>query len=137
MVVVDTSIVYKWIREEDARQLSVEVLWRYLSGKEEVIAPDILLYELANILSSKTELPFKDIKEAWNLFTDFNIPIFTPTADFIQKCLQFSKKYKVSIYDASYAVLAKEKKCSLVTADEKFVQSVNLSYIKYLGKMQS
>lgn len=137
MVVVDTSIVYKWVREEDIRHLSLEILHQYLSGKEEVLVPDILLYELANVLSSKTELTMKDATDAWDLFVDFNVPIFTPSPDFIEKCLKFAKKYKVTIYDASYAVLAKEKKCSLITADEEFVKVVNLPYVKYLGKMRS
>lgn len=132
MVVVDTSIAYKWIREEDTRHLSLELLYRFLSGKEEVIAPDLLLYELANALSSKTELTVRDVEEAWNLFTDFNISIFTPTPNFLKKCLKFAKKYQVAVYDATYAVLAKEKKCDLITADQKFVERVNLSFIKLL-----
>lgn len=133
MVVVDTSIVYKWVQERDTRHLSLEILWRYLSDKEEILVPDILLYELANALSSKTELTIKDIQIAWNLFRDFNVPIFTPTNDFIRKCLNFSRKYKVTVYDASYAVLAEEKRCSLITADQKFVKQVNLPNVKYLG----
>lgn len=132
MVVVDTSIVYKWIREEDTRHLSLEILYRFLSGKEKILVPDILLYELANVLSNKTELSIKDIEEAWNLFIDFNVPIFTPTASFMQKCLKFSKKYQVTVYDAAYAVLAKEKKCDLVTADDKFAQKTKLPFIKSL-----
>lgn len=133
MVVVDTSIVYKWVREEDTRHLSLEILYRYLSGKEKIILPDILLYELANALSNKTELSTGDIEEAWKLFIDFNVPIFTPTTSFIEKCLKFSKKYQVTVYDAAYAVLAKEKKCNLITADEKFVKAVNLPFVKHLS----
>ena len=132
MVVVDTSIVYKWIREEDTRHLSLEILHSYLTGKEEIVIPDILLYELSNTLAFKTELSNKDIEEAWNLFSAFNVPIFTPTHAFIQKCLKFAKKYKVTVYDASYAVLAKEKKCELITADEKFVETVRLKFVKNL-----
>lgn len=133
MVVVDTSIVYKWVREEDTRHLSLEILYNYLSGKEKVIVPDILLYELANVLAHKTELTIKDIQEAWNLFIDFNVPIFVPTPNFLKKCLKFAKKYQVSVYDASYAVLAKEKKCDLITSDDKFVKKVKLSFVKSLA----
>lgn len=132
MVVVDTSIVYKWIREEDTRHLSLEILHRYLSGKEEIIVPDILLYELTNALAFKTELSIEDIEDAWNLFSSFDVPVFTPTHSFIQQCLKFAKKYKVTVYDASYAVLANEKKCNLITADEKFVETVRLDFVKKL-----
>lgn len=134
MVVIDTSIAYKWIREEDTRHLSLELLNRFLSGKEEVLVPDILLYELANVLSSKTELTIKDTIEAWSLFTDFNVPIFTPTANFLQKCLKFAKEYKISVYDAAYVVLAKQKKCNLITADTNLVNKLNLKFVKSLSK---
>ena len=133
MVVVDTSIAYKWIREEDTRHLSLEILWNFLSGKEIVVAPDILLYELANALSNKTELTNKDIQIAWDLFRDINVPLFTPTPDFMEECLKFARKYKVTAYDASYAVLAQQKRCNLFTSDEKFVAQVNLPFVKYLG----
>lgn len=137
MVVIDTSIAFKWVREEDTRHLSLELLHQYLSGKEQVIVPDLLLYELANALSSKTKLTMKDIEQAWGLFADFNVPIFNPTPDFLQKCLRFAKKYQVTVYDASYAILAKEKKCVLFTGDEKFVQQVNLPYVKNLNQYKS
>lgn len=133
MVVIDTSVAFKWIREEDTRHLSLELLHQYLFGKEQVIVPELLLYELANALSSKTELTVEDIEQAWDLFADFNVPTFTPTADFLQKCLRFAKKYQVSVYDATYAVLAEEKKCDLITADDKFVDKVNLPFIKKLA----
>lgn len=136
MVVVDTSIAYKWVREEDTRHLSLELLYNFLSGKEQVIVPDLLLYELANALSSKTELNLKDIEEAWSLFIDLNVSIFTPTPLFLKKCLRFAKKYQVTIYDAAYAVLAKEKKCDLITADSQFVSQVNLPFVKHLSSLQ-
>lgn len=132
MVVVDTSIAYKWVREEDARHLSLDLLYNFLSGKEKVIIPDLLLYELANVLSFKTELSLKDIEEAWGLFIDFNVPIFTPSPHFLKKCLRFAKKYQVTVYDATYAILAKDKRCNLITADKKFVEKINLPFVKLL-----
>lgn len=51
----------------------------------------------------------------------------------IKKACQFSKKYGVSVYDAIYAVMAKEKKCNLITADDKFADKVNLPFVKKLS----
>ncbi|HBL52337.1 MAG TPA: PIN domain nuclease, partial [Candidatus Blackburnbacteria bacterium] len=47
--------------------------------------------------------------------------------------VEISKKYEVSVYGASYVVLAKEKKCKLYTADAKFVSLVNLPFVKNLA----
>ena len=133
MVVLDTSIIFKWLREEDNRHLSLKILDDFLEGKEEVIAPDIVLYELANVLRFKKELTEEDILTAWEFFTDLKIQIFVPEPQFIKECIKFAKKYGVTVYDASYAVLAKEKKCDLITKDEKFAETVNLPFVKTLS----
>lgn len=133
MVVVDTSIVFKWLQEEDNRHLSLKILEDFLDGNQEILAPDILLYELANILSFKKELEIVEAIEAWNLFVDFKIKIYIPNTDFLAKCLEFAKKYNISVYDASFTVLAQENKCNFITADQKFVEQVNLPFVKCLG----
>lgn len=133
MVVLDTSIIYKWLREEDNRHLSLKILDDFLDGKEEVIVPDIILYELSNALAFKKELTEEEILEAWEFFIDLNIQIFVPDSRFVEKCIKFAKKYRVTVYDASYAVLAKEKRCNLITKDEKFAETVNLPFVQTLS----
>lgn len=134
MVIADASIIYKWITEEDADPDTpvLKLLRQFLDGKENVSIPDIVLYELANTLSTKTGLTFKEIEQAWNLFEKFNLKAINPSLKFIRKSIKFSRKYHVSVYDASYAVLALEKKCILLTADSKFVKQVNLPFVKLL-----
>lgn len=134
MVIVDTSIVYKWIAEEEsgADNPALKLLGQFLKGKEDVLIPDITLYELANALSTKTNLTFKEIEQSWNLFEKFNLSVVNPSLKFIRESLKFSRKYRVSVYDASYAVLALEKNCILFTADSKFAKKINLPFIKLL-----
>ncbi len=134
MVIVDTSIVYKWITEEDSDINSpvLKLLHQFLEGKENILAPNIILYELANALSTKTNLTFKEIEQAWNLFQTLNLNVISPSLKFIRNSMKFSKKYHVSVYDASFAVLALEKNCILFTADSKFVKEINLPFVKLL-----
>lgn len=134
MVVVDASIIYKWITEEDTDSdtPALKLLRQFLDDKENVLIPDIVLYELANALSTKTNLTFKEIEQAWNLFERFNLNAINPSLKFIRKSIKFSREYHVSVYDASYAVLALEKNCALFTADNKFVKRINLPFVKLL-----
>lgn len=138
MVILDTSVIYKWITEEDPglNSPALKLLRKFRNGKENVSIPDIVLYELANALSTKTHLTFKEVEQAWNLFGKFNVNIVTPTLKFIRKSIKFSKKYHVTVYDASYAVLAIEKKCILFTADNKFVKQTALPFIKSIDSYQ-
>lgn len=134
MVVVDTSIIYKWITEEDTDPdtPALTLLRQFLDGKENVSIPAIVLYELANALSTKTGLTFKEVEQAWSLFEKFNLNVINPSLGLIRKSIKFSRKYHVSVYDASYAVLALEKNCILLTADSKFAKKINLPSIKLL-----
>lgn len=134
MVIADTSIIYKWITEEDTGTDTpvLKLLRQFLDGKENVLILDIVLYELANALSTKTHLTLKEIEQAWNLFERLNLNVINPSLKFIRKSLKFSRKYHVSVYDASYAVLAMEKKCILFTSDSKFVKQITLPFVKLL-----
>ncbi|MBI4039181.1 type II toxin-antitoxin system VapC family toxin [Candidatus Daviesbacteria bacterium] len=134
MIVLDASVVYKWIIDEDhpTQVLALRLREEFLLGKTKAMAPNIIFYEIGNILSFKAALSLSDIKRGWGNFVKLNFPVISPTSNFIKKCINFSKKYHVTVYDASYAVLAQERRCKLITADEKFVKSVNLPNILHL-----
>lgn len=135
MIVVDASVVYKWIVDEEggdtrsARKLRDD----YLSGKIQVTAPDILLYEIANIFAYKTHLAAHDALRAWKSFLLLEIPVTSATLPFIAEALKYSQKYGISVYDASYIALAKKRNCSFVTADTKLVSRVSLSFVQSIS----
>ncbi len=137
MVVLDASVVYKWFVDEKPQNLTAvarNIRKSFVEEKQEVTAPDILLYELANTFAFKTNLESRDILNFWAKLAQYNIAVVSPSLEFMQKAILFSKRYKVSVYDSCYAVLAVEKKCDLITADEKFVKQVNLPFVKALSE---
>lgn len=138
MVIVDASVVFKWLANEDPLTTSKarEMLESLLLDAEEALAPDILLYEIGNILAYKTKLEEKDIQVAWKRFTGYPVKFLYPDSNFINKCLKFSKKYAVTIYDASYIILAEERGCLFFTTDQKLIDKINLPFVKYLGDYQ-
>lgn len=135
MVVIDTSVAYKWFSKEDEEFFSqaISLLKAHLRKKEIITAPDIIVYELANAWSTKTKLLVNQIKIFVEDLQDINIKIEPVSFELITKAIDFSKNYQVSVYDASYALLAQENKCDLFTADSKFVEQVNLPFIKHLN----
>ena len=135
MIVVDASVTFKWFREENEQGVkeAETLLQHHLDGKNSIIVPDLLVYELSNALATKTKVPLNKLRQYLKKFQSFSIKSEAYTFEFVTSAITFSKKYKVSVYDASYAVLAKEKKCDLITADEKFVKQVNLPFVKSLS----
>ena len=62
----------------------------------------------------------------------FNLASVKSTQKDIIKSIQLTKKYSTSVYDMLYAVLAKENKAILVTADEKFIQKTRFKFVKHI-----
>jgi len=136
MIVIDSSVIGKWflVENEPDRDIALHILDLFLTGKEKLIAPDIILYELGNILSYKATLDLKEVKQAWKIFLSYKLPVLKPDKNLLEQSIDLSKKNKVTVYDASYAILAREKNCDLLTADEKFVKAVKLPFVKMLSE---
>lgn len=137
MVIIDTSLVYKWLVYEEPKEITEsarKLLRRFLKGKEKILCPNLILYELANMLAYKINLTKPEIDDIWRKFSNIDLPLENPTEDFLKKCIDFSLKYHVTVYDASYAVLALEKNCILFTADNKFAKKINLPFVKLLTR---
>ena len=134
MVVIDASIAFKWFAREKEAFLpqALNILKAHLEKKEIIITPDIILYELSNAWITKTTLTTDKIKVFLKDLQNLAIIIEPLTYERAEKAAEFAKKYHVTVYDASYAVLALENKCSLITADAKFVKAVKLPFIKSL-----
>lgn len=136
MVVVDTSVVYKWFGKEDEELLpqAFALLTAHTQKTELLIAPELLLYEFANALVTKTSLDDESVPRFLKKLQEVAIELTSATFPFLLKTAVFARKHKISVYDASYAVLAEEKKCLLYSADTRFVKQVNLPFVKHLSE---
>lgn len=135
MVVIDTSVVYKWFaHDEPLRSEAKEILGKHLSGQEKIVTLDLLLYEISNAWATKTRLTKQHITKSVHLLERYGLEIEAVSFALLKKAIILSKTHKVSVYDASYMVLAQEKKCDLVTADSEFVKRVHRPYVKHLER---
>lgn len=133
MVIVDTSVAYKWTdKNEEFREKALNILQAHIDKKNQIIVPDLIFYELANAWATKTKLSFSVIKNNLEDLEDSNLIIEPVNFVLLKKAILFSKNHKVSVYDAIYAILAKEKNCELITADDKFVGQVRIPFVKSL-----
>lgn len=136
MVIVDASVVNKlFLPNEVGRENALAIFKKHIQKKDNIIVPDLLFYEVANTLATKTAIPSEQVNKSLSKLDKMNLNIFHPTLESIKKAAIFAKKYSVSVYDAVYAVIAFEKKCNLITADGKFIAKTNLNYILNLNTL--
>jgi predicted nucleic acid-binding protein len=55
-VVVDTSIVIKWVIDETGSNIAVALLARWISEGLIILAPSLLAYEITNVLHQQNNL---------------------------------------------------------------------------------
>ena len=120
--VVDTSVAFKWSRQEGEEEhidQALAVLNDHLAGRLEIHAPDLLVYELGNILSLKesaaSQKPVAVLKNTLLLGMTIH-PIDLPLAE---AAFTIAREYRVTFYDASFLALSRLLDCPLVTADNK------------------
>ncbi len=125
MIVLDASVVLKWILDDEAGADRVARLKdAHVAGQEIVAVPDLLFYEIGNVLATKTRLSEAAVTEAFSLLWDFSLERFDLGLEEFQSGLTLSKKYKITLYDAAYVELSRKLKCIFVTADKKLYEKV-------------
>jgi predicted nucleic acid-binding protein len=137
--VVDSSIVFKWYRQpgdEEYVPQSVSILECHLHGDFEIHVPDLLFYELGNILRLKESLVSKDaltiLRETYALALQIHpIDLLLAEATF-----RITREYDITFYDASFVALSYLLQASFVTADKKlFAKIQTLPTAIFLGNL--
>jgi predicted nucleic acid-binding protein len=137
--VVDSSIVFKWYRQpgdEEYVPQAVSILEHHLHGDFEIHVPDLLFYELGNILRFKERFASKDalsiLKETFELALQIH-PIDLLLAE---EAFQYAQGHGISFYDASFVALSHLLDTSFITADKKlFAKLKSLPTTVFLGNL--
>jgi predicted nucleic acid-binding protein len=116
--VVDASVVLQWLVERPAAPWRA-LLEAHREGTEPLAAPELIHYEVTNVLVRKLGLPVDDALDAWERLLALEIETYTLAAEQYRESLRLAHDEKVTVYDASYLALARELRAPLVTADRK------------------
>lgn len=118
MKVVDASVVLQWLLAEPSTG-SKEILEAHLNGGEPLIAPELLNYEVANVLVTKVRLTSDEVAELFGNFSDLGIETYSLGTDEYSASLDLAGRYRLTVYDASYLALALALDLRMVTADRR------------------
>jgi predicted nucleic acid-binding protein len=119
---VDASVAAKWVLRE---QLSENAL-TLLDPSNQLLAPDLLLAEVANVLWKKVragDLTGEMALERYAALLDMGVTVVASAA-LSRRGLQVAIETGRTAYDALYLALAEKHECRLVTADERLVNSL-------------
>jgi len=133
MIVIDASVAAKWVLDyEQDTDKALVVLEKHKSLIEEIIVPDLLFYEVANMLATKSRMRSKEMFASLNKIYQAGLKIYYPLEIDVTLAARLAKRYKTSVYDMLYAVVAKKHKVKLITADEQFVKQTGFKFVQLL-----
>ena len=124
LFVIDASIAAKWVIEEPGTPEAV-----VLRERARLIAPDLLAAECANILWKKVrrqELTRDEAILAARLLQGAEVELL-PTRSLLQTATRIAIDLDHPAYDCLYLALAMQNDCKFVTADERFVRTLDQS----------
>jgi predicted nucleic acid-binding protein len=126
-LVLDCSVAAKWcLPDEELMEAAEQVLFQCLHGRIELHAPDLIKYELGNVLTraqraQKPRLTRVGAEKAFQRFCSLAIS-FHPLSDtLLNRALLFANRFHRNFYDACYIQLAEELDCPWLTAERKFL----------------
>ncbi|HEX6479146.1 MAG TPA: type II toxin-antitoxin system VapC family toxin [Ktedonobacteraceae bacterium] len=123
-VIVDTSIVIKWVLYEPDSPLAQALLREWINREIEIRAPALLAYEITNSLYQKVRKGEITHKQADNALTkalksDLVLDFSRGTVLSL-KAMQFADRFQLpAAYDAYFLALAEQRGCELWTADTR------------------
>ena len=123
--VTDASVVLKWFSNtgESDLEKAFELREHFLRRKIDIYAPELLIYEIANVLRYKNVLHEKLIHKA--ISTIYGMDIILPVnLQIIRTAVTLARKYSITVYDSIYLSFAQIAGCQLVTADKKLYQKI-------------
>ena len=121
--VVDASVAAKWFLPEPYKDEAEELLRDFLDEKVELIAPDLIVSEVGNILWKRStlrgEISATQASRSYANFLALGL-ILRPSSTFAAAALKLAAEESHPVYDMLYVALAERNGCDFVTADEKF-----------------
>lgn len=129
-VVVDASLVVKWFITEEYSNLALEIRDRFVNGQLELLAPNLLHYEVLNALKYSNLFSLDNLADAITSLENYGIIQVPLNGDYAQKTMKLSVDHNISIYDAAYVGLTDVLGICAYSADKKLVDTVHKDYKK-------
>lgn len=120
-LVIDTSVLIKWLNQnrEENLESADKILQDVKSGQVELIAPELVKYEMGNVLLKGKQLT--PDQAFISLVTAYALPItfISESQESAGRTYLLAHDLGVTYYDASFLSLAKQYNAVLVTEDVK------------------
>lgn len=139
-VVVDTSIVIKWVLYEPDSPTAKALLAEWIDKGLEILAPALLAYEITNSLYQKVrrgEIALESARIAITKTLTTGLEFdFSQDDTLSLRAIELAHRYSLpATYDSPYLALAEREDCELWTADTRMWRAVKdqIDWVRWMG----
>ncbi len=136
-VVLDASVVVKWFVEEEGSREALEIRDRYVEGEIQIIAPELITYEVLNALYYKRLFSEDELKLISEALEAYSFSLYPLRGEYAKKAVEVSYENDITLYDASYVALAIVRDTFTYTADERLIRKLGKVYRRYIRSLRS
>lgn len=121
-IVIDASVAVKWFVRELGSDQAILLRDGLIEGKVNLVAPDLLLYEVVNALQFHRNLSLNMLKENVGALLSLDLDLAPPSSELLKTASTIAERHGLTVYDSTYLALAQSLSTSLVTADEYLIK---------------
>ena len=135
-LVIDASVVTRWLIQEEMSDDAIAVRDSFLDGVIDLHAPNLLPFEVLNSLWVSKLFTILDLKEAASMLENYAIQLYPLSGDYAKHVIEIASEMSISVYDAAYVGLGDVLKSAVVTGDKKLTNKLGLPYkdrVYFLG----
>jgi predicted nucleic acid-binding protein len=128
-LVIDSSVVAKWILPESDSAKAHDLLARAASSSQRLIVLDLVFPEVANAIWKRHRQQLITLSEARSFLDALGrIPVTTePAVRLLNPAFEIAAKYDRAIYDALFVALANQHGKG-ITADEPLFNTTHVDF---------
>ncbi len=124
--VIDTSALVKLTVPEDHSDTVSDIASLHTSARIQLVAPDFVLLECANVLwkhARRDNLAIVDAMSAIDTLQQLDVRLVRQD-ELMEDALRFALNVGIAVYDSLFCVTAERNGVELITADGKLVNSL-------------
>lgn len=125
-IVVDSSVVVKWFVKGEPQSASANFLLKlFREGAHRFIVPDLLFYEVGNVLLNRWRGDPSKVQGAFSALWKFPWYLMPLRRSLTARTLEFAARYGITFYDALFVATAEKAQALFYTADEKLLLKIS------------
>ena len=135
MVVVDASIVVKWLVSEIDSDRAAQLLLEWTRNGVLIVAPVMILTEVSNVLHKKVQSQIVNISDVRRLLNQLSGLLLFDYVEMHERAVELASILgEQDAYDCHYLALAEHLNCDFWTADRAFYGAARrrFSRVRYI-----